>query len=182
MKKKILTFLIIFGGAGFAGAQDMKTEVQIPATINDSRTNSDSVPSEYSIDSKFERVVIVRLKNRSDLLRGIEEAVKANGIQNGVILSGIGSVTSYNYHVVGNSSFPIKNIFVKNDSSGADIASMNGYIVGGRVHVHVTFANAEKAFGGHLEPGTLVFTFAIATVGVLSDSTDLTRIDDWNYR
>ena len=182
MKKNILTFLIILGGAGFAGAQDRKTEVQIPATTNDSMTNSDSVPSVYAIEGQFERVIIVRLKNSSDLLRGVEEAVKANGIRNGVILSGIGSVTSYNYHVVGNGIFPVKNIFVKNASCPADIASMNGYIVDGRPHVHVTFASSEKAFGGHLEAGTNVFTFAIVTIGTLNDGASLTRVDDWNYR
>jgi hypothetical protein len=42
--------------------------------------------------------------------------------------------------------------------------------------------NADKAFGGHLEPGMNVFTFAIVTVGVLSDDTDLSRIDDKTYR
>jgi hypothetical protein len=43
-------------------------------------------------------------------------------------------------------------------------------------------ANADKAFGGHLESGTNVFTFAIITVGVLADGVDLSRIDDKNYR
>ncbi len=59
---------------------------------------------------------------------------------------------------------------------------MNGYIIDGRVHAHITFTDADKAFGGHLEPGTKVFTFAIVTVGVLEDGTDLSRIDDKSYR
>jgi hypothetical protein len=46
----------------------------------------------------------------------------------------------------------------------------------------MTMANADKAFGGHLEPGTNVFTFAIVTVGVLPDSLDLTKLDDKSYR
>jgi hypothetical protein len=32
--------------------------------------------------------------------------------------------------------------------------------------------------GGHLEPGTTVFTFAIITLGVLEDGVDLTRFDE----
>jgi len=43
-------------------------------------------------------------------------------------------------------------------------------------------AIADKAFGGHLEPGTEVFTFAIVTVGVLPDNLDLTKLDDKTYR
>jgi hypothetical protein len=46
----------------------------------------------------------------------------------------------------------------------------------------MTMANAEHAFGGHLEPGTEVFTFAIVTVGVFDDGVDLSRCDDKTYR
>jgi hypothetical protein len=43
-------------------------------------------------------------------------------------------------------------------------------------------ADAEKAFGGHLENGTTVYTFAIVTVGVFADGIDLSRVDDKTYR
>ena len=46
----------------------------------------------------------------------------------------------------------------------------------------MTLADADKAFGGHLEKGTEVFTFAIVTIGVLNDRADLSRVDDKNYR
>ena len=59
---------------------------------------------------------------------------------------------------------------------------MNGYIIDGRIHAHVMLANPDKAFGGHLEPGTNVFTFATITLGVFNDGVDLNRIDDKSYR
>ena len=59
---------------------------------------------------------------------------------------------------------------------------MNGYIINGRVHAHMTLATPDKAFGGHLEPGTNVFTFAIVTLGVLTAEADLARVDDKTYR
>jgi hypothetical protein len=59
---------------------------------------------------------------------------------------------------------------------------MNGYIMNGVIHAHMTMTTADKAFGGHLEPGTNVFTFAIVTVGVFGDGVDLSRIDDKTYR
>ena len=40
----------------------------------------------------------------------------------------------------------------------------------------------HKAFGGHLEPGTRVFTFAVVTLGVLPDGLDLAKLDDKDYR
>jgi predicted DNA-binding protein with PD1-like motif len=53
-------------------------------------------------------------------------------------------------------------------------------VIDGRVHAHLTMANPDHAFGGHLEPGTNVFTFAIVTLGVFDG--DLSRVDDKNYR
>ena len=55
-------------------------------------------------------------------------------------------------------------------------------MVDGKVHAHMTLANSEKAFAGHVEPGNSVFTFAIVTLGVLSDGVDLSRVDDKTFR
>ena len=49
-------------------------------------------------------------------------------------------------------------------------------------HPHITLAVPEKSFGGHLEPGTTVFTFAVVTLGVLPDNIDFTKLDDKSYR
>ena len=59
---------------------------------------------------------------------------------------------------------------------------MNGYIIEGRVHAHLMLATPDKTIGGHLEPGTNVFTFAVVTLGVLSDSVDFSHLDDKTYR
>jgi predicted DNA-binding protein with PD1-like motif len=85
-------------------------------------------------------------------------------------------------HQVSNRTMPSKNMFVKDPTAPADMIGMNGYIMNGKIHAHVTLANPDKAFGGHLEPGTEVFTFAIVTVGVLPDDLDLTKLDDKTYR
>jgi hypothetical protein len=42
--------------------------------------------------------------------------------------------------------------------------------------------NPDILPAGHLEAGTSVFTFAVATVGVFKDGIDLSRVDDKNYR
>ena len=72
--------------------------------------------------------------------------------------------------------------FVKDPTAPADLISMNGFIIDGRIHAHVTLANPEKAFGGHLEPGTSVFTFAVVAIGVLEPGVDLSKVDDKTYR
>lgn len=65
---------------------------------------------------------------------------------------------------------------------GARPIGMNGYIIDGKIHAHITLANPDKAFGGHLEPGMPVFAFAIVTLEVLGDGLDLKRFDDKTLR
>lgn len=166
-----------------ASAQVTRTEVTKATTPkDDAKSNSPSVPDVYAVSSQFERVVILRFKFETDLLAGFEKAVKQEKIRNAVILSAAGSVRNYHIHSVSNRDFPSKNMYLKDPTSPADIVSMNGYVMGGRIHAHMTMTNDHGAFGGHLEPGTNVFTFAIVTVGVLPDSLDLSKLDDKTYR
>jgi uncharacterized protein len=166
-----------------ASATETRNEVTNATTPGeDSKPNSDKVPEVYAIEGNFDRIVVLRFKYQADLLAGLEQMVKAKGIRNAVILSGVGSVRGYHYHVVSNRTFPSKNIHVQDPDAPADIAGMNGYVIDGRLHPHITFANADKAFGGHLEPGTSVFTFAAVTLGVLGEGADLSHLDDKTYR
>jgi predicted DNA-binding protein with PD1-like motif len=148
----------------------------------DAKPNSDSVADVSVMHANVERIVMLRFKFGTDLLAGLQRMVKEEKIRNAVILSGFGSVRNYQVHQVSNRELPPKDIFVKDPSAPADIVSMSGVVTEGRVHPHITLANADKAFGGHLEPGTNVFTFAVVTLGVLDDKVDLSRIDDWNNR
>jgi predicted DNA-binding protein with PD1-like motif len=169
--------------ASLGAVQITRTEVVKPTTpADDSKPNSDKVPEVYGQAVRFERTLVFRFKHQADLLAGLERMVKDHRIRNAVILSGIGSVGSYHYHTVSNRTFPSKNVFVRNPAGPADISSVNGYVIDGRVHAHVVFADPDRAFGGHLEPGTTVFTFAIVTVGVVTDGADFTRLDDKTWR
>lgn len=164
--------------------QETRREIVNAASnpADDKRELSPSVPDVYAINSQFQRVTILRFKYKTDLLAGLEKMVKEEKIKNAVILSAAGSVTGYQVHQVSNREFPSKNTFVKNPTAPADLISMHGYVIDGKLHAHITLANPEKAFGGHLEPGTTVFTFAIVTLGVLGDDTDLRKVDDKSYR
>jgi len=181
--KNLVFVLALQSLTGGLMAQQTRVETANATTIiDDSRSNNDSVPDGYAMNGQFERIVILRFKYNVDLLSGLESMVKQEKIRNAVILSGIGSVRNYCYHTVSNRTFPSRNTFVTDSIAPADIASMNGYVIDGRVHAHMTLADANKSFGGHLERGTNVFTFAIVTMGILDDGVDLNRVDDKNYR
>ena len=163
-------------------AQESRKEVVKATTPDqDAKANSDSVPDAYALTGNFSKVMVLRFKYQADLLAGMERMVKEHGIKNAVILAGAGSVIGYQVHTVSNRTFPSKNTYVKNPTAPADIISMNGYIIDGRIHAHMTMSTPDRAFGGHLEPETKVFTFAIVTVGVMND-VDLSRVDDKTYR
>lgn len=176
-------FIAALMAASGAFAQKTVTEIVKPTTPgDDAKPNSDSVPEVYAMSGQLKRVVVLRFKYQSDLLAGIEKMVKEQKIRNAVFLSGIGSLRNYHIHSVSNRTFPSKNVFTKDPTAPADIVSINGYVIDGRIHAHMTLTNEEHAFGGHIEPGNNVFTFAIVTLGVFDDAVDLSKVDDKAYR
>jgi len=180
---KALIFLFALYATLFA--QETRREIVNPSPNphDDAKPNSENIPDVYAISGgHFDRILIFRFKYETDLLAGLEKMVKQQNITNAVILAAAGSVTGYQVHQVSNRTFPSKNTFVKNPTAPADLIGMNGYIINGKIHAHLTLANPDKAFGGHLEPGTTVFTFAIVTVGVLDPNVDLSHLDDKDYR
>ena len=125
-----------------------------------------------------QRLVMVRLDPGQDLLAGIAEAVEREGITHGSILAGVGSLSTYHFHVVSTPVMPPQNAFVKGEGP-YDILTVTGAILDGRVHAHVTFSDTEVAMGGHLEPGCTVLTFAMITI---SDcSTPGLTMADWDH-
>ena len=148
----------------------------------DAKPNGPDVPDVFAVSGHLERIVVLRFKFGTDLLAGLKQMIAQEHIKNAVILSAFGSVRGYQVHQVANRDLPSKDFFVKNPTAPADIIGMSGMVMNGRVHPHITLANGDKAFGGHLEPDTTVFTFAVVTLGVLDDSIDMSRFDDSSFR
>lgn len=166
------------------GAQQTRKEIvnAAPTPADDAKGVSASVPDVYAVSGNFTRVVVLRFKYDVDLLAGIEKMIKQEKIKNAVILAGAGSVRGYQIHQVSNRTFPSKNMFEQDPTAPADLIGMNGYVIDGKIHAHMTLANPDHAFGGHLEPGTRVFTFAIVTLGVMNDGADFSHFDDKSHR
>ena len=113
---------------------------------------------------KLGRVVALRLKPGTDVLLGLEEACKRSGINNGVILSAIGSLDSphfcdvvelptkagYGYGEVLHLTGPIE----LTNASGIICHDDQGNT---NLHVHMTVTDRHgNAHGGHLVEGTKV--------------------------
>ena len=182
MKKLIAVLMLAL--AVPLSAQETRREVSLASgnRARDTKPNSAQVPDVLAINAHLQRIVVLRFKHNTDLLAGLKKMVAQEKIRNAVILSAFGSVRNFQVHQVGNRDLPPKDVLVKDPTAPADILGMSGFVIDGRVHPHITLSNPDKAFGGHLEPDTTVFTFAVVTLGVLDDGIDVKKIDDWNYR
>jgi predicted DNA-binding protein with PD1-like motif len=132
----------------------------------------------HVVTSDFERIEIIRMRSGTDLLTGLNDAIKEKNIKNAVFLTGIGSVTDYHFHVVSDKNLPPAEEFPK-ASVPKDLISVQGYILNGRVHAHITLSDENSVIGGHLEPGTKALTFFIVTIGVLPDNLNIEYLDNY---
>ena len=128
--------------------------------------------------SEFQRIEIIKMESGTDMLEGLNKAVKEKKIKNAVILAGIGSVTDYHFHVVSDKNLPPANEY-HSASRAMDLIAVQGYILNGRVHAHINMSDENNALGGHLEPGTKALTFFIITLGVLPDSLSIEHLDSY---
>lgn len=181
IKMKMLAAMLAV--AGVLRAQETRRTITNPSPnpADDSKPNSSAVPDAYALVGHFDRIVVIRLKNKANLLDGITKIVKEQHIQNGVILSAIGSLRGYEVHSVSNRDVPTQDTIVKNPTQPVDLVSMNGYVINGRIHAHMTLATPDKVIAGHLEADNEVYTYAIVTIGVMN-GTNLDKIDDKTYR
>jgi predicted DNA-binding protein with PD1-like motif len=140
--------------------------------------SQEKIPDVHVVTSEFERIEIIRMRSGTDMLKGLNEAVKEKNIKNAVILAGIGSVTDYHFHVVSDKKLPPAEEFPK-ASVPKDLISVQGYILNERVHAHITLSDENSVIGGHLEPGTKALTFFIITIGVLPDDLDIEYLDNY---
>jgi predicted DNA-binding protein with PD1-like motif len=182
-KRKMELLAAVLASAGVLCAQETRRTITNPSPNpkDDSKPNSSAVPDAYALTGHFDRIVVIRLKYKANLLDGMNKIVKQQHIQNGVILSAVGSLRGYEIHTVSNRDMPSQDTFVKNPTQPADLVSMNGYVINGRIHAHMTIATPDRVIAGHVEEGNEVFTFAIVTIGVMN-GTNLDKIDDKTYR
>jgi len=113
---------------------------------------------------KLGRVLAIRLKPGTDVLLGLTEACKQAGINNGVILSGIGSLRDP--HFCNPVELPTKAGFGYGETlhltGPIELTSMSGIICHDdegvtNLHVHINLTDRHgNAHGGHLVEGTTV--------------------------
>ena len=112
-KFKISLFVAVFMTASALPGQESRWTVTNPSPNpkDDSKPNSSAVPDAYALVGHFDRIVVIRLKNKANLLAGIAKVVQEQHIKNAVILSAIGSLRGFEVHAVTNRDLPTQDTF-----------------------------------------------------------------------
>lgn len=109
-------------------------------------------------------VVVVGIAPGEMLLETIEAAIKEHRIQNGAVVSGIGTLKVARMHHIEHDHFPPDDrIFII--EKPLEVSSISGIIANGKPHLHMTVGfRDEWSIAGHLEPGSEVLYLAEAVI------------------
>jgi len=104
------------------------------------------------VGHQFGRYVIIGLQKGDLILESIRSEIDRLGIRNGIVTSGIGAACRMRYHRIEDTEdFPTDTFHVVEGPT--EISHFGGLIVNGVPHLHVSFADHEHAYAGHLEDG-----------------------------
>jgi predicted DNA-binding protein with PD1-like motif len=152
-----------------------------PAASGAAADRRGPAPPAYTMTAPVARMVMIRLRNGTDVLEGLKQGIAEQKIRNAVIVGGFGSLIRYHVHVVTTQQLPTVDGFIKVDRP-QDVLNVSGYVIDGRLHPHITLADQKNAMGGHIEPETHVLTFLNVALAVLPDDASLDRFDDWQWK
>jgi len=141
---------------------------------------------------RIDRIVLAKLGVDVDLLAGIRELIKREGVRTGVILSGIGALKKATFRNV--KTMPPDFNVKEHDrlylelAQPMEIVSLTGWIAtkeDGEAEIHAHFSASTVmddrvvTLGGHLTSGTLTSIKVVVVIGIIED-TDIQAAMDSN--
>lgn len=124
--------------------------------------------------AQIQEIYRIRLDRGDLVLESINAAIKEHNIQDGAVLTGLGSVEQCTYHGVKSLAATAQDQ-VATVKGPTEMLNLDGIIAAGEPHLHVTLSNMKRgAFGGHLENGCRVLYRLEVTVAKFS-GTPLAR-------
>ena len=127
--------------------------------------------------SEQPNLIAIGLGPGEKLLESINEAIKANEIRDGVVISGIGTLKRCHLHYVNTTSFPAENHFYVVEEP-LEIGSISGIIADNEAHLHMTVGcRDQRTYAGHIEEGCEVLYLAEIFVMKLGGMRLKRRID-----
>jgi predicted DNA-binding protein with PD1-like motif len=119
--------------------------------------------------TKIADIIRIRLDRGDLMLETIMDAIKKHDIQDGAVLTAVGSFQECTFHGVKSlAEKPEQHFTTKKEAM--EILNINGIIAGGEPHLHMTLSNLNGSFGGHLEKGCKVLYRAEVTIAKFAGS------------
>ena len=135
---------------------------------------ADANPPKVFGGAQIQEIYRIRLDRGDLLLESIIAAIKDHDIQDGLMLTGVGSVQDCTYHSVKSLAAVAEDEFIT-VKGPTEILNLDGIIAAGDPHLHITLSTGKRgAFGGHLENGCRVLYRVEMTIAKLS-GTPLAR-------
>jgi len=101
-------------------------------------------------------IVVIGLQPGEMLLESITQAVREHGIENGVVISGIGTLKRCHMHFIEHTEFPSRDRFYTVEKP-LELLSVSGVIAEGEPHLHVVVScKDQEVYAGHLEESSEV--------------------------
>lgn len=114
-------------------------------------------------------VVIIALEPGELLLESIREAVRARGIANGAVVSGIGTLKTCRMHYIDHVGFPPTDTIFSLEKP-LELLSISGLIADGEPHLHIVVScGSNEVYAGHLEEASEVAYLAEIAVIAFND-------------
>ena len=106
-------------------------------------------------EAELGRVIILSFELGELLLEGTREKLKELDVKNAVLVSGIGTFSKARFHRITNGKTEYPTV-----EGPMELSSVSGIVANGQPHFHMTFADLEKTYAGHLEDGCVVWYLA----------------------
>jgi uncharacterized protein len=121
------------------------------------------------LEDKRAGIVIVTLTRGELILESLGEVARQADIHSGVVMSGIGSVTSARIHTVVTNDYPPQDEYL--DLEGPlEVVQFGGIIANYQPHIHISLWDREKRYhGGHLEEGCAILALSEISIHLLPE-------------
>lgn len=129
-------------------------------------------------ESKERGIVFLSLHHKDDVLDSINACIKEAGLENAVVMTGLGSLTKGHFHIIASNNYPPGDTYIKLDGP-LEIGHIAGIIAGGEPHLHLSVLDKDqKTWAGHLEPGCEVLTLCELSIQRVDDAPMVHRALD----
>jgi predicted DNA-binding protein with PD1-like motif len=131
---------------------------------------ADTIADKTFGGAQIQEIYRVRLDRGDLLLESLLDIIKKYDIQDGALLTAVGSLQECTYHGVMSLAEKPEQKFTTRKGP-MEILNINGIIAAGEPHFHMTLSDpAGPSFGGHLEKGCKVLYRAELTIAKFSGS------------